>query len=347
MKVSTTMALEKILFGTYTRRVSKGIYEAVLNTETGALADAKLVAEVGSPTYLAVSEASKLYAVDNSGDQGGVAVFDLADGQATLQQEVLAEGASPAYVAVDEARQLVYSGNYHKGTVDVFAIAADGQLTQTDTFQSEGSGPRPEQGSSHVHWNNLTPDNRLAVVDLGADKVFTFDVSAEGKLTLVATYEAEAGFGPRHIRFSPDGQYAYLLGELSSKLSVLKYNADGSFTHLQTVSMIPADWTEHNGGAAIYLSNDGKFVYTSNRGHNSIAVFAVKDNGAAVEHIQWISTEGDFPRDFALNPAGDFLVAANQNTDNVSVYRRDAQTGKLTLTQKDFEVPESVRVLFV
>ncbi|MGL5688159.1 MAG: lactonase family protein, partial [Weissella cibaria] len=212
---------------------------------------------------------------------------------------------------------------------------------------SEGSGPRPEQGSSHVHWNNLTPDNRVAVVDLGADKVLTFDVSDAGKLTLVATYETEAGFGPRHLRFSPDGQYAYLLGELSSQLSVLKYNADGSFTHLQTVATIPADWTEHNGGAAIYLSNDGKFVYTSNRGHNSIAVFAVKDNGVSVAHIQWISTEGDFPRDFALSPDDAFLVAANQNTDNVTVYRRDAVTGELTLSQKDFEIPESVRVLFI
>lgn len=341
------MALEKILFGTYTRRVSKGIYEAALNTETGELQDAKLVAEVGSPTYFALSKANTLYAVDKNGDQGGLAVLNFADDTATLTQEVLAEGASPAYVAVDEARQLLYSGNYHKGTLEVFAIAADGSLTLTDSFQSEGSGPRPEQGSSHVHWNNLTPDNRVAVVDLGADKVLTFDVSDAGKLTLVATYETEAGFGPRHLRFSPDGQYAYLLGELSSQLSVLKYNADGSFTHLQTVATIPADWTEHNGGAAIYLSNDGKFVYTSNRGHNSIAVFAVKDNGASVAHIQWISTEGDFPRDFALSPDDAFLVAANQNTDNVTVYRRDAVTGELTLSQKDFEIPESVRVLFI
>ena len=113
------------------------------------------------------------------------------------------------------------------------------------------------------------------------------------------------------------------------------------------MATIPADWTEHNGGAAIYLSNDGKFVYTSNRGHNSIAVFAVKDNGASVAHIQWISTEGDFPRDFALSPDDAFLVAANQNTDNVTVYRRDAVTGELTLSQKDFEIPESVRVLFI
>lgn len=341
------MATEHILFGTYTKRVSKGIYAADFDSETGQLSNANLVAELGSPTYLALSNANKLYAVDKGNGKGGVAVYDYKDGHATLQQEVLSEGASPAYVAVDESRQLVYTGNYHKGTLDVYAIAENGDLTLTDSYQSEGKGPRPEQESTHVHFSNLTPDNRVVVVDLGADKVLTFDVSDSGKLKLVATFTTEAGFGPRHIRFSPDGQYAYLLGELSSKLSVLKYNADGSFTLLQTVLMIPEDWDAHNGGAAIYVSNDGRFIYTSNRGHNSIAVFAVKENGATVEHIQWISTEGDFPRDFALSPDEKFLVAANQNTDNVSVYARDSETGKLRLVQKDFAVPEAIRVLFI
>jgi 6-phosphogluconolactonase len=342
------MALESILFGSYTRRVSKGIYEAELNTETGELQDRRVVAEVGSPTYLTVSKANVLYAVDKNGDQGGLAVYDFVDGKATLKQEVLAEGASPAYVAVDEARQLLYSGNYHKGTLEVFLIAADGTLTLADTFQSEGSGPRPEQGSAHVHFTNLTPDDRIVVVDLGADKVYTFDVSVDGKLTLAATYETEAGFGPRHIRFSPDGQYAYLLGELSSLLSVLKYDEEtGRFTHVQTVSTIPADWTEHNGTAAIRVSSDGKFVYISNRGHNSLVVFATSEDGAKLTQVQTISTEGDFPRDFALDPTEQFIVAVNHNTDNATVYRRDDATGQLTVTQKDYEMPESVRVMFL
>ena len=194
----------------------------------------------------------------------------------------------------------------------------------------------------------MTPDNRVVVVDLGADKVYTFDVSAAGKLSLVTTFETEPGFGPRHIRFSPDGQYAYLLGELSSLLSVLKYDAaTGSFTLVQTVSTKPADWTEHNGTAALRVSDDGKFVYASNRGHNSIAVFAVSEAGAHLERIQLISTEGDFPRDFALDPSQAWVVAANQNTDNVSVYRRDIETGLLELVHKDIAVPETVRVEFV
>jgi 6-phosphogluconolactonase len=342
------MTLESVLFGSYTKRVSKGVYEASLNTETGELQDTRVVAEVGSPTYLTLSKANVLYAVDKKGDQGGLAVYDFNDGQATLKQEILADGASPAYVAVDEARQLLYSGNYHKGTLEVYAIAADGTLTFTDRFQSEGSGPRPEQASAHVHFTNLTPDNRIVVVDLGADKVYTFDVTDDGKLSLAATYETEAGFGPRHIRFSPDGKHAYLLGELSSLLSVLEYNAQtGEFTHVETVTTIPADWTEHNGTAAIRVSSNGRFVYISNRGHNSIAVFATSNEGSHLEKVQTISTEGDFPRDFALDPTEAFVVAVNQNTDNATVYRRDSETGLLAVTQKDYDMPEAVRVMFL
>ncbi|MDR3191134.1 MAG: lactonase family protein [Lactobacillaceae bacterium] len=340
------MTLEKIVFGTYTKRVSKGVYTANLDTTTGLLQDTELLVELGSPTYTTLSQAHKLYAVDKRDGQGGIAVVDFATQQ--IEQSVMAEGASPAYLAVDEARQLLYSGNYHKGTVEVYAIATDGQITQTDAYQSVGSGPRPEQGSSHVHFTNLTPDNRLVVVDLGADQVLVFDVSAAGKLSLASTFKTEAGFGPRHIRFSPDGQYAYLLGELSSLLSVLKYDqATGTFELLETVTTIPAEWTEHNGAAALRVSKDGRFVYASNRGHNSIAVFAVSEDGAKVERVQLISTEGDFPRDFALNATEEFVVAGNQNTDNVSLYRRDAATGLLTLTQKDYAIPETVRVEFI
>jgi len=335
------MAIEKVLFGTYTKRVSKGIYSAELDTSLGELKNAALVAELGNPTYTTMGENNHLYAVDKKTDEGGVAVIDLKTGK--IEQEVLSAGASPAYLGFDQARQLVYSGNYHKGTVDVLKVGADGQLTLTDTYQSEGSGPRDEQDQARVHFANLTPDNRLVVVDLGADKVLTFDVTETGKLQLVATFKTEPGFGPRHVRFSPDGQTAYLLGELSSKLSVLHYAA-GEFTLQQTVSTIPADWTAHNGAAALRVSPDGKFVYASNRGHNSVAVFDVTGEARL---IQWISTEGEFPRDMAFNATSDYLVVGNQETDNVSVYARDSKTGELRLTQKDFAIPESVRIEFI
>ena len=177
------------------------------------------------------------------------------------------------------------------------------------------------------------------------DLVVVYDVSADGKLTAVSRYKCEDGFGTRHIAFHPNGKYAYLLGELSSKLEVLKYNAkDASFTHLQTIKTIPADWTAHNGAAAIRISHDGKFVYTSNRGENTIAVFAIQPD-FTVKHIQSISTEGDFPRDFNLSKDEHFLLASNQNSDNLTLYKRDAESGKLTLRQKDVACPEPVCVM--
>lgn len=333
------MTSEKVFFGTYTRRVSEGLYQADL--VDGRLNNIQLVSELGSPTYTKLSKNNLIYTVDKVDDQGGVAVVDIKTG--AIKQTVIQPGASPAYLGLDTTRQLLFSGNYHKGTIDIFKIDQNGMLTLNDHFQNEGSGPRPEQASSHIHFANLTPDQRLVAVDLGTDEVLLFDLSTQGKLSAETRFKTEAGFGPRHIRFSPDGKKAYLLGELSSQLMILDYQ-DGKLTLKQTLPTIPADWTEHNGAAAIRVSQNGKFVYVSNRGHNSVAVFNV--SGEQAKLIQLISTEGDFPRDMAFNSTDEYLVVANQNTDNVSVFTKDSQTGKLTLNQKDFTIPEGVRVEF-
>ncbi|MDF7626549.1 lactonase family protein [Lactobacillaceae bacterium L1_55_11] len=341
------MALHKILFGTYTKQDSKGVYEAELDTTTQELSNPELVATLTNPTYLALSAANVVYAVENRHGHSGVVAMDNNERPMVELDAQLTEGTAPAYLGVDENRQLVFAGYYHRGMIEVYKIIEDGKLRLTDRWYNHGSGPRPEQGSAHIHYADLAPDQRMVAVDLGSDQVITFDVSEEGKLTEVARYQAEAGFGPRHICFSPDGQYAYLLGELSSLLSVLKYNTeDGSFEHVMTASTIPDDWTGHNGAAAIRISHDGKFVYTSNRGHDSVSVFQIHNLGAEIELVQLVSTEGSFPRDMALDPSQNFLVVANQKTDNVSLYDRNHENGELTLVQKDFYIPEGVSVLF-
>lgn len=341
------MAIYKILFGTYTKRVSQGLYEAELNTETKQLQNASFIGELTNSTYLAISKANKVYAVENRDGQGGVVTLDNTARPLDELDTQLTEGSAPAYIGIDETRQLLFAGYYHRGTVESYKINADGRLTHVDTWQNNGSGPRPEQTSSHIHFANLTPDNRLVAVDLGTDEVITFDVTAEGQLTEKARFKTDEGFGPRHIRFSQDGQYAYLLGELSSLLSVLKYNSeDGTFEHVMTASTIPSDWTEHNGAAALRLSHDGRYIYASNRGHNSVAVFKVVNEGAEIERIQLISTEGAFPRDMNWDKDEAFLVVANQDTDNVSLFARDSGSGELSLLQKDFTIPEGVRVTF-
>ncbi|KRL25848.1 carboxy-cis,cis-muconate cyclase [Limosilactobacillus frumenti DSM 13145] len=336
---------EQFLIGTYTKKDSKGMYKVTLDDDAGKITKVELAIPSQKPAYLQVGSDKTVYAVKQIDDQGGVASYSLKDDNAKMLSKVLAAGAPPAYVGLDEERHLLYSANYHTAKVDVFRINPDHTLTQTDSVLHQGAtGPQPEQDSPHVHFADLTPDKRLVVCDLGMDLVVVYNVSDDGKLTAVSRYKSEDGFGSRHIAFHPNGKYAYLLGELSSKLEVLKYNAnDGTFSHVQTIKTIPADWTSHNGAAAIRLSSDGKFIYTSNRGENTIAVFEIQPD-FTVKHIQSISTEGDFPRDFNLSADESYLLASNQNSDNLTLYKRDAETGKLTMLQKDVHCPEPVCV---
>lgn len=334
---------QTILLGTYTRRKSQGIYQIQLDTDQQTLADLELLVPETSPTYLAKSQAGNLYSVTSVDGQGGCSVYDQDQ---HFLNAVTEEGAPLCYVAVDEARQLVYGANYHKGEVNVYRIEADGSITATaQVFHDEPCGSNENQDKPHVHYTDLTPDGRLAVCDLGTDRVYTYDVTPEGTLTEVAVYVAEDATGPRHLAFHPNGQIAYLFGELDSTVTVLSYNqATGSFSQLQKLSTLPADFDGFNGGAAIRVTKDGRFLYASNRGHNSIAVFAITQEGTYLTLNQWISTEGDFPRDFHLAGEEAFIICANQNSDNLTLYARDAATGELSLLEKDVFAPETVCV---
>ncbi|MHC5269645.1 lactonase family protein [Enterococcus sp. LJL98] len=335
----------KMLLGTYTRRESEGIYSLELDTQAKTLSGLTLVQKEESPTYLAESQKQAIYTVTSIDGRGGAAAYDK---DWRFLNAVTEEGAPLCHLAVDEARQLVYGANYHKGQVTVYKIQADGSLAAADTvFHQEETGPHANQDRPHVHYTGLTPDGRLVVCDLGTDGVYTYDVSDEGKLTRVALFEALPGTGPRHLVFHPNGKYAYVFGELANTITVLAYNAEiGAFHSLQTISTIPADFTEFSGGAAIRISTDGRFLYASNRGHNSLAVFEVFEEGTHIDLIQLISTEGDHPRDFDLDPTEQFVVCANQNTDNLTLYERDFDKGTLTMLQKDRYAPECVCILF-
>ena len=345
------MMIEKFLVGTYTKHQSQGIYQIELDTDKKELQNAELVAKAGSPTYVAESKAHKVYAIDkelkNDKTVGGLLAFDSANIPFKEIQDVTEEGSSPAYVTVDELHQNVYTANYHTGNVHVFKINDDGTLTETDRIHDIGEvGPRPEQASGpHPHYIDLTYDNRIVVCDLGLDKVYLYDLSDQGKLHLVSETTMDPGFGPRHIQFVEKTGKAYLVGELSSKLAVLDYNEEtGELAVQQIVSTIPAEWTSHNGAAAIRISNDNRFVYVSNRGNDSLAVFEIQEDGN-VKLIQLISIEGEFPRDFTFNSDQKFVVAVNQNTNNATLYQRNVDTGKLAMIQKGFSVPEGTCVM--
>ena len=331
-----------VYFGTYTKRKSKGIYKARFNSETGQLANLELVATEPSPTYLALDKTGHLYSVGTENDLGGIAAFKA---DYSPLNHVVAEGAPLCYVAVDESRNLVYGANYHKGQVLSYRRLADGSLELADIAQHEGSGPHENQTSSHVHFADLTPDKFLVTCDLGTDQLITYKVSPQGNLEQIALYTTTAGAGPRHIVFHPFSKIAYLICELNATIEVLIYDGWGQFERLQTISTLPNDYSGFNATAAIRISTDGRFVYASNRGHDSIAVYRVLGD-ATLELIEIVSSQGKTPRDFSLSPDNQFLIVAHQDSDNVTIFSRNPENGKLTEISHDFQVPEAVCVLF-
>lgn len=334
--------IETVYFGTYTQKTSKGIYAADFDTETGQLDNLRLLAKEGSPTYLAFSSDGYLYSVSKQEGRGGIASFN-PDFQ--LINQVLEERSGLCYVSVDDKRQLIYGVNYHKGQLLIYKRQNDGKLNLVNKLQCHGAGPHTNQDRSHLHFADLTPDKYLVTCDLGTDSLTSYDINADGKLTKIGNYQAAPGAGCRHLIFHPDFKIAYMICELNATIEVLIYDGYGQFEHCQTISTLPDDYHGFNACAAIRISSDGKFVYASNRGHNSIAVFEVTGDGI-LETRQIISTSGENPRDFNLSPDGKFLLAAHQDSDNVTIFKRDKASGILTEISHDFLVPEAVCLVF-
>ncbi|MDR0199139.1 MAG: lactonase family protein [Streptococcaceae bacterium] len=334
--------MQKIYLSGYTKRDSEGIYTADFDETTGQLENLALWAEANGSTYIARDAAGHIYACAAGQEHtGGISAFS-SDGK--LLNQVLAPGASLCYVEVDEARNLVYGANYHLGEVRVYKRLPDGSLELTDTIKHpDEHGPKPEQKGALVHFTHLTPDGKLAVCDLGNDSVYLYAISNDGKLTQISRYKSAPGSGDRHLTFNTAGDFCYLACELDSTVEVLAYDGQG-FSLKQKISTIPATHTSFNGVAAIRLSQDDHFLYVSNRGHNSIAVFKVLPD-KQIELIDITPTHGDIPRDFNFDLTQNFLIVAHQDSDNVSTFKRDTASSKLTLIQSDFVGPEFTCVL--
>lgn len=339
--------------GTYTNGDSKGIYSFTLDTEREQIIDVKEAAELENPTYLSLSpDRQYLYSVIKEGNQGGVAAFSMEeDGKLTFINAELSIGSPPCHVSVDQFQHYVFSANYHKGTVESHQINQDNGAIYppSSIIHHEGSGPDPRQEKPHTHFAAMTPDNKyLAVVELGSDYLITYQVNEEGKLKERNRLKVRPGSGPRHLVFHPkDHTIAYVMTEFSSEVIVLSYHADnGSFKAIQSKSTIPSDFTNNNQGSAIHISSDGNYIYAGNRGHNSIAVFSVDPQTKKLTLVDCTSTEGDWPRDFGLDPTEKYLVASNQNSSNLVLFARDMDSGKLKLLQKDIDVPNPVCVKF-
>ncbi|MEH7502864.1 lactonase family protein [Neobacillus drentensis] len=339
--------------GTYTKGGSKGIYSFTLDTNEARIAGINEAAQLENPTYLTISKDNRyLYSVAKEGENGGVTAFSVkGDGTLTELNRQLLPGSSPCHVSVDSNNRYAFSANYHKGSVESYLINQEDGSVQpaASIINHEGSGPDPRQEKPHTHYAGVTPDeNYLAVVELGIDALITYAVNRDGSLAKAHLLPLKAGSGPRHLVFHPNGKFAYLMTEFSSEVIVLTYyKEDGHFTEKQYISTLPADFSENNQGSAIHISSDGRFVYAGNRGHNSIAVFSVDVETGELSFVEHTSTEGDWPRDFMLDPTEKFVVASNQESSNLVLYSRDENSGKLTLITADIVVPYPVCIKFL
>lgn len=341
------MTIYKGFAGTYTRETSEGIYQFELNTEKAVLQKVKVAAKVGSPTYLTISETeNRLYSVAQDGDQGGVSSYNIEDEGLKLINRQMLAGAPPCHLSYDE--NVLLSANYHKGSFGAFSVDHQGQIAQGEFITYQDSGPHPRQEKSHAHFAGFSPCKKFAFLcDLGGDKVHTLKFQ-DGKFKQVARLEVEAGSGPRHIVFHPTADMAYLISELSSEVAVLNYDkAQGTFEVVQYIKAIPENFTETNDASAIEISADGRFLYSGNRGHNSIAVFAIDQVTYQLSLVEQVSSGGDWPRDFTLDPSGAYLVASNQHSGNLVLFKRDEDTGRLTACGSEIKVPEVVCVKFI
>jgi 6-phosphogluconolactonase len=343
-----------VYVGTYTHGDSEGIYVYRIDISTGALGYSSKATGVENPSFLAVDPESRyLYSVcevaEFAGQPTGVLkayAISPETGELTYLNQQPSGGTVPCHVTVDQTGRFLLVANFGSGSVAALAILGDGRLGEATGFvQHEGSGVNPQlQDGPHAHSINLDPANRYALApDRGIDKVLVYRLDLEGG-RLVPNDEPWAsvkpGAGPRHFDFHPSGRYAYVINEIDSTITAFTYDgAKGRLREIHTVSTLPEDFEGSNTCADIHVSPSGRFVYGSNRGHDSIAIFAIDLSTGRLTHVDHEPTQGKTPRNFAIDPSGTLLLAANQDSDTIVTFRIDQETGKLEPTGHVANVP--------
>jgi len=351
-----------VYVGTYTRGASEGIYLCHLDLATGRLELAGLAAKAVNPSFLAIHPSrSLLYAVGEmsnfAGEKtGAVSAFsiDRKTGQLSLLNQAGSQGRGPCHLVVDHTGKYVLVANYGGGSVACLSIKDDGRLGKATSFvQHQGSSvdPRRQKGP-HAHSINLDAANRFAfAADLGLDKILIYRFDAKGGQLAPnepAWAEVAPGSGPRHFAFHPSGRYAYVINELKSTVTGFRYDRRrGALEPIETVSTLPEGFDGDNTTAEVQVHPSGKFLFGSNRGHDSIAIFRIDLDTGRLTFVGNESTRGSTPRNFGIDPTGAYLLAANQATDNVVVFRIDANTGKLSPTGHSAAVPSPVCVKMI
>ena len=342
--------------GTYTKKDgSKGIYHYKLNTDSGAVSGGDLAAEAKNPSFLALHPSRKFLYAAIEAEGGAVGAFAIQpDGKLQSLNQQSSRGKGNCHVWVDGTGKNVLAANYGGGSIAALPIQPDGSVREATGFvQHSGSSVNPKrQKEPHAHAIYTDSKSRFAYVcDLGLDKVLIYKFDANtGALTPNDPPHASVapGSGPRHLAFDPSEKYAYVINEMANTVTVFQHDGEaGKLTEIQTIPTLPTDFNGDSSTAEIFVHPNGKFVYGSNRGHDSIAVFAVDQATGKLSLVEHVSTQGKAPRNFALDPSGKFLLAANQQTDNVVVFRVDENSGKLTPTGHTFKCGAPVCIQFV
>ncbi len=356
-----------LFVGTYTEKESKGIYAYQFDSASSGLTPLGLAAETTNPSFLAIDPSHRfVYAVNEVGkykdaSSGVVSAFAIDSqkgfgptGKLQLLDEVASRGADPCYISFDKTGKYVLVANYTGGSVAVFPVQPDGHIGEASAFvQHAGSSVnRERQEGPHAHWIEITLDNRFAIaVDLGLDELLVYRFDARtGSLTPnnPPFAKLDPGAGPRHLAFHPNGKFAYVVNELQSSITTFAYDAShGELHKLKTVSTLPKNFSGSNDTAEIKVHPSGKFLFASNRGHDTIALFSIESKTGALTLVDHFPTQGKTPRNFEIDPTGKFLFVANQNTNNIAVFQVDPNTGRLTSTKQTVEVPTPVCLKFM
>lgn len=347
--------------GTYTSGKSEGIYYYSLDLSSGELRHRSTTKNVKDPSFVAIAPGGRhLYAVNELEEfegkkSGAVSAFavDQRTGDLRLLNQQPSLGGAPCYLVVDRTGKFVLVANYLGGNVAVLPIRSDGTLGQaTDLKQNSGSSINAErQEGPHAHCIVLDQANRFAYAcDLGTDKIMIFRFDARrGKLvpTKPSSVQVKAGGGPRHLTFHPGGSYAYVINELHATVTAFACDrVRGNLREIQTIPTLPADFSGADTSADIHVSPDGRFLYCSNRGHDSIAAFRIDQRNGRLAFIAHESSGGKTPRNFVIDPTGKFVLVANQKSDNIVSFRRDSKTGRLSPTGHVAEAPSPVCLKF-
>jgi 6-phosphogluconolactonase len=343
----------RVYIGTYTGGKSKGIYVSSFDSATGRLSAPELAAATPSPSFLALHPNRRfLYAVGETSNLGGKRVgavsafrLDAKTGKLTLVNKQSSGGEGPCHLAVDRAGACLLVANYGSGSIAALPIRADGGLAAPGAvIQHRGSSVNPaRQAGPHAHFITPDPANRFALAcDLGLDQVLVYQLDP-AKAALVPNDPAfiaiKPGSGPRHLAFHPSGRFVFLINEMGATLTTFAYDAKrGALKELQTVSTLPEGFAGDKSGAELQVHPSGKFVYGSNRGHDSIAVFRFDPKGGQLTLVEHQSTQGKTPRHFTLDPTGQWLLAENQDSDSIVVFHVDAKTGRLSASGQTVSV---------